>query len=349
MKPVSIVYVTCRANPKIEWFLHSLLKQASREDLENIELIVIDGHLWHPDVCERAGDLTEIGFADGGYHDKERRRHFEIFLDQRFPHVLHTPPKPCAYQGPWRQTTRDFFCAGNTRNTAFIVAKHPYLVFVDDLSTLGGTWLDQVKHAAEGEYVALGMYEKVLNLHPMGAEVKFESYDGGRDSRWGASSPNGAIPYHGSALYGCSFGVPLEAALEVDGFDAAMNGQGGEDTDFGHRLERASWAVFLNQNLFTLEDEGLHHDGSKLPQERKLVPPHLLPKAYEHYRYAREDEKYWSDHVVLNRLNNEPERILPLIGDNLRALRKRYMETGLVPVPAPGQIDWRTGLPLSEL
>jgi hypothetical protein len=196
-----------------------------------------------------------------------------------------------------------------------------------------------------------GAYKKVLDLKVTADpfNVTWTDYPAGVDSRWNHGSDGGVVPWHGSGMFGCSFGLPLEAALEVDGNDAAHHGQGAEDTDLGIRLERAGWPVFYNRNLLTIESEELHHGGSKLPMERKLVRRDLLPKAYDSYVIAREDEKYYSDHVVLNRLNNETDRILPLIGEGLREQREYYQRTGLVRLPLPGQVDWRDGKLLSEL
>jgi hypothetical protein len=52
---------------------------------------------------------------------------------------------------------------------------------------------------------------------------------------------------------------------------------------------------------------------------------------------------------MLNRLCNETDRVLPIIGDDLRELRARYLATGFVPVPKPDQLDWRDGTPLKDL
>lgn len=350
MKPITIAYVTNRANPMWEWFIWSLAAQTTPQEREQIELLFIDSHAWNPKVdYTRYFSRSEIPLDNPAYHDSCRHQPLLNFIDGHFPHVVHVPPKPCAYQGPFRQTKKDYFCAANTRNTAFIVAKHDYIVFVDDLSVLMPGWLDQVKHAAQDGYVAAGMYRKAFDLHvpPEGQPASYRAI-ASTDSRWDRGSDGGAVRWHGSGLFGCSFGVPLEAALEVDGNDAACNGGGAEDTDFGIRLERAGWAVYLNRNMLTLEDEGRHHDGSKLPQERRLVTKDRLPPNYESYHHAKPDERYWSDHVMLNRLNNE-DRTLPILGDDLRAQRKHYQATGLVAVPAPNQVDWRDGTPLSEL
>lgn len=348
MPKITIAYVTARQNPRWEWFVDSLFAQTTAEQQQNLQLVFVDGHLWG--TLKPPHGFNAVPLASPAYHDSARREQLARVFQRRERSYLHIPPKPCAWQGPFRQTNKDWFCAGNTRNTAFIVAEHPYVVFVDDLSVLGPQWFSQVLHAATDQYVVCGAYKKVKQLTVAdGRIVSFEEFPAGVDTRWDRGSDGGIVDWHGSAMFGCSFGVALEAALEVDGNDAACNGAGAEDYDFGIRLERAGWPFKYNRNMLTLESEELHHDGSKLPQARKIVTPDRLPKAYDSYRHVNEAEKYWSDHVMLNRLANETDRILPILGDDLRTLRDRFLATGMVPTPAENQLDWRDGQPLSEL
>ena len=344
---LTIAYITGRPNPRWEWFIDSLANQTTQAQRANIQLVFVDGHLWRKSpTIERFG---AIDFGNSDWHDAERRSALDCDIAGRFKY-LHIPPKPCAYQGPFRQTNRDLFSAGNARNSALVVAQGNFVMFVDDLSVLSPIWFAQVVHAAEHGYVTCGAYAKQRKLVVVNGTIQsFEDYPQGRDSRWDRGSSDGIVPIGGGGLFGCSFGVPLEAALEVDGNDRATDGQGGEDCELGIRLERAGWALFYNRNLFTTESEELHHDGSKLPQERRLVLRDRLPAAYDSYKLIREDEKYWSDHVMLNRLANETDRILPIIGDNLRQLRSQFFATGMVPIPEPNMRDWRDGVLLSEL
>lgn len=348
---ISICYVTHRRAPQWQWFVDSLYNQTTPEQRAHLQLVFVDGHLWRTrdDCFFWAKDQKEISFTHHVYIDIGRKIELSRIVSDRFAY-LHVPPKPCAWNGPFRQTQRDWFCAGNTRNTGFIVAEHPYVVFVDDLSVLGPQWFNQVLHAAQDQYVVCGAYKKVKQLKVTDGRIEsYEEFPAGVDSRWPRGSDGGIVDWHGSAMFGCSFGLPLEAALEVDGNDAACNGAGAEDYDFGIRLERAGWAFKYNRNMLTLESEELHHDGSKLPQGRKLVSPDRLPKAYESYQLVNPAERYWSDHVMLNRLANETDRILPLIGDDLRVLRARFRETGTVPIPREPMVDWRDGQPLCEI
>ena len=346
----TIAYITHRPNCQFQWFVESLTRQTTAAQRADIQLVAVDGCLWTQSVYVDPIGHQSVLLAAPRHHRLDRRDDFERIVRGRFE-FLHVPPKPCAFQGPFRQTTTDYFAAWNTRNTVFIVAKHPYIVCVDDLSVLAPTWFDQVAHAAEGEYLMCGMYKKVLKLavSPNGEIMDYEEFAAGVDSRWGQGSDNGVVPFHGRQMWGCSFGVPLQAALEVDGFDAAASSGGFEDFDFGWRVERAGWLVFLNRNALTLESEEGHHDGTALPRVRRIVTRANLPKDYDTYKAPNEEEKYWSDHVMLNRLSNETERTLPIIGDELFAKREVFQATGYVSLPEPNATDWRDGQKLSEL
>lgn len=347
---LTICYVTGRYQPRWEWFCDALVNQVPAELWPEIEVIFIDGCLWAKGVHEPLIGSSDVPFADRSFHDVIRRIELEAAVGGRFKFV-HVPPKPCAMQGPFRKTSRDFFCASNTRNTGFIVARSPYVVFIDDLTLPMPLWFNQAWHAANNGYVVAGMYKKVLQLEvERGRLLACKEFPPGVDSRWASGSDGGILPWSGSGIYGCSFGVPLELALRVDGFEPACNGSGLEDCDFGIRIERAGGRVMLNRNMLTLESEEDHHtQGFKhVGRQRKLVSPDRLPAGYDNYSMPNEAEKYFSDHVLLNRVRNETSRIVPTLPENLAVIRAEYQATGLVPIPTT-ETDWRDGTPLKDL
>lgn len=353
---LSIAYITNRAEPLWGMFADSLCAQMTPEQNLDIQVIFVDGKLWSPCLSLQPHPPFEgrIALAHHFYHSAQRRFDLETAVKKRFDY-LHIPPKPCTLQGPFRLTNRDFFCASNTRNTAIIAARHPYLVCVDDLSVLMPGWLAQVMHAAEHGYCVCGAYKKVKKLNFWAGAIDgietmtYEEFPGGIDSRWAHGDIGGIVPWHGSGLYGCSFGVPTEAALAVDGFESGCNGQGGEDFDFGIRLERSGVKISYNRNMLTLESEEGHHGEPSLPRERRLVLKDRLPADYDSSPKPNEAEAYFSDHVLLNRVRNETGRVLPLFPEGLRAMRQEFLANGMVPIPTGPSEDWRDGTKLSEL
>jgi hypothetical protein len=214
-------------------------------------------------------------------------------------------------------------------------AKHEYLLFVDDLSVLMPGWLGNAMHAAKEGYVVCGAYKKVFNLVVEdGVAVSYDENPKGVDSRLQFGSPEGIIPWYGNALYGCSFGCPTESFLTVNGFDELLDGQGGEDTDFGLRLERAGNKIYYNINMMTLESEELH---GQLPVMKRIIK-------------KAADGGLDASWVCLNRVQQETHRIRPMQElYELREERARVL-AGEQPtfINAP-QHHWFDGMALSEM
>ena len=347
----TIAYFTNRKNPRFHWFCDSLVRQMWPEDLAKLQVIFIDNLVWgiNADVGNRyLRAAGKFPLADTRWHNWARRDELAAAVRGRFEY-LHVPPKPCSWQGPFRYTQEDWFCAGNARNTAIILAEKPYLICVDDLSVLAPGWVDNARHAVQHGYVVAGAYKKLLKMEVNdGHLADHEENPKGVDSRWPHGSATGIVPWHGDALYGCSFGVPVELATTIDGFDAHCDGMGAEDYDFGIRLERAGGKIFYNRNMLTWESEEGHWDDKSLPRRRKKMPPERLPD----YLRAKHPDGLDCDHVMLNRIRSEPSRFAPLSRTtvhSLRSLRHQWAREKLVSIPETCPEDWVDGMPLTQV
>lgn len=360
---ITIAYITSRLDPKFSWFCESLARQTTPEEREAIQLMVIDRHLWYPGLFNGAKEHTEwIKLEDAKYHNPVRRRYATEIVAGRF-NLLHLPPKPNVYAGPWRLTKDDWFCAANSRNTVFLYAAHPYVVCVDDLSVLMPGWWNQVKHAASSGYCVCGAYKKVLELVVDGGDVvsykanlNDKGEDVGLDSRWANGSDTGIVDWSGAGLFGCSFGVPLNLAVRIDGFASETNGLGMEDFEFGIRADRAGGIFKYNRNMLTLESEECHHTEPSLRREQRLVTnPLMIPPGYDSYRHGDPAKKFDADHLLLNRLRQENDRIKPLLPESvalpggLAAARAKLAADGVVNVPREPEVSWIDLKPLKEL
>lgn len=341
---ITFVHLTARNEPRWNWYVDSLCLQLTDEERANCQFVFVDAKLWDWGATADAKDfgLTEISLESPVFHDAARRKKLSDIVAGRLKYQ-HIPPLPNVYQGPFRVTSRDWFYAGINRNTGIVSAKHPYVMFCDDLAWPAPTWMAQVRHAAQHKYLLAGQYKKVKALHvESGRLISYAEFPPGVDSRWDRGSDGGIVSWHGSGVFGCSFGAPLENLLQVDGNGHETAMQGAEDYCLGIRLERTGLQVKLNRNCLTLESEEDHHTEPSLPRESKLVTT-ALPAWYN------DTMSRMSDHVHLNRLWNEKDRVLPLIGNGLRAIRNRYFEIGAVPIPSGPTHDWRDDKPLSEL
>lgn len=244
-------------------------------------------------------------------------------------------PKPSPWQGACRKTRFDCFAAANARNTGACYAKHPFIVFVDDLTVLMPGWLDQIRHADEQRYLVMGAYKKVKELTVEdGLAVHYVEFQGGIDSRWGAGSDGGIVAYPASQLFGCSFGLPLEFYLAVNGSDEGCDGVGMEDVNLGIRLGRMGYKSFYNRNMLTLESEELH---TKDPTET------MVRKAWD-----TPDPSTKADWAIYNRVVQN--HITHAEGNDfdLAKLREIILNGGEFPLPKIER-PWFSAKPFSEL
>ncbi len=348
---VTIAAFTSRKDPCFQWFADALCNQTTPEERASLQVILVDRHLWFPGLFRGAKEHTEwIRLTDPKYHDPSRRQYGEDCVRGRFP-FLHLPPKPNVYCGPWRLTSKDWFCASNARNTAMIFANNPYFVGIDDLAVPLPGWFNQVKHAAENKYCVCGAYKKVKDLSvDSGVVTGYTPFESGVDSRWPHGSDGGIVKWSGAGLFGCSFGMPLNLAVRIDGFAPECNAMGAEDYDFGIRAERAGGEFFYNRNMVTLESEERHHLDSTLPRESRTVTNRLFtPAGYDAYRHSDPTKKFDSDHLLLNRVRNETSRILPIVPENIAKQRDRLASDGMINVPREPEFSWIDLKPLKEL
>lgn len=232
MTGLSIIYISNRMDARFEWFYSSLKRQSEENKTVPIEIIYVDS-------CKRERDAM---FCDG--------------LKKKC--VQHIAPLPSAVQGPHRLTHIDWWSASAARNTGFIHAKFDYIVFADDLSVLMPGWLDAVIQAATENYVVLGTYEKRNDVVVEdGLLISSTAIEGGMDSRIPQVSKV-RTRVRGNWLFGCSFGMPTEFALEVNGFDEICNCIGAEDTQFGDRLLRVCPSMYFDTRMKTVESGELH-------------------------------------------------------------------------------------------
>ena len=316
---LTVAYLTFRKNPRFEWFAASLareLRDTSEIDPASVQIIVVDGRLWH----DEARRVEMLSAAAG-------RITFE-----------HVSPKPTVYQGPHRLTSRDFFAAASTRNTALALTRSPHVAFVDDLSVLLPGWLRCHLKAQVQGYVLCGTTCKVNNIvvSESGDLVSFDEFPPGRDSRMGRLfDPVEVVNCSGGWVYGGTFSVPIEAALRVNGQDEQHDVIGGEDYDFGMRLERAGVPVRITRACGTYELESGHHEEAPMMRLDKPWPG--------------DDGPYTSNHL-LKKIQREASRTWTCGNDfNLRELRDRVLSGKPFPIPTGPATYWSDGQPLANL
>lgn len=294
--------------PRIEWFFDSLQNE-TKEDYRDIKVVVVD------------------------FWAEERK-----LLN---PHaaITHVPPKPTVWQGRHRLTRENYFAASNARNTAICLAEDGWIAFVDDVSVLLPGWLEAVRRGMAENYIVLGAYKKVKDLVVTQGEVKsFTPFPPGVDSRWGSGDETRAVPAGGSWMFGCSMAGPVEAFLQINGFDEDCDSMGSEDYIAGMMLEQNGWAFRYDRRMLTYESEELHHVEAAFKR--------IIKARTERSRFAEID----ASHTILNRVREGRKAAPNYFGEGgLRTLRKKILNGEPFPIVQIQEHDWRDGQAIREM
>jgi Methyltransferase domain/Glycosyl transferase family 2 len=246
---LTVAYVTARQEPMFEWFFDSLANQLAMN--EKIKIIVVDA-----------------------LADKRNKEAYETYgMDVKW-----TLPKPTIWQGKHRITKEDWWAASNARNTAICLCETDWIAFLDDRCVLLPSWLDAVKKAVAAGRITVGSYEKRSKMIVEKGFIKgFEKLIGA-DPRL-KQSPMGMSRCPSSWFFGCTFALPLDAALRVNGFEEGCDGLSMEDSIFGLHLHNAGYQIDFDPNMRMIEDrtEGEtssgHNMGGVMKRSDKGVSP----------------------------------------------------------------------------
>lgn len=251
---ISIVFSTNRVDPCFDWLCDSLYNQTGPQDREILKIVFVD-------------------YALGRVEDKTERHNKVInAVNGRF-NFTHTTPKPSLYQGERRKTKTEFFSPANARNTGYMFSEGEYVVFVDDVAVLMPGWWAAVWQAYIHKRITCGSYWKHFNMHvENGNLLRSDAHEKGRDSRWFLKGTDrGAVVIPGGSMFGCSFGITAEAFESVNGFDELCDSVGGEDYQFGIRLNNAGHKIYYDRTMYSIESEELHNQDYLMLRDDRLL------------------------------------------------------------------------------
>jgi len=238
---ITLALVTARPEPRLDWFFQSL---ALNNHLDQIgQIIIVDR------------------FAENchGYFDEVCTKVVARAVAGKFASILqHVAPKPCVWSGAHRLTPRNWWSASSYRNTALCYAKGDFIAYLDDRCALMPTWMDAVVEAREKQYVVAGTYEKmhslVVDKGSIVSGIQLPN-NSGKDVRMvGVTDLHRRCPCPGEWLFGCTFALPVEWMLRVNGFDESWDSVSMEDTHFGKMLENNGFPIFHDGRMKIVED-----------------------------------------------------------------------------------------------
>lgn len=317
---LTIAYITCRQDCRIEWFFSSLQRECVG-NYTGIRVVVVDFHRESRSIIYSANEW-QIRKGGGNTH--------------------WCAPKPTVWQGEHRLTKENWFAAANQRNTALCLAPDGFIAFVDDLSVLLPGWLAQVRKAMAENYIVCGAYKKVKDLKVLNGDViRYTDYPQGLDNRLRYASD--VAPCAGNWLYGCSVAGPVEAFLSVNGWPEINDGLGFEDCCMGIVLKNAGHDLRYDPKMMTYESEELHHVEPAFRKEDW----HLVDGKPVKGGNGKDDKS----HAALN-IARQSKRFEYDVGGgfkDLRELRQHVLKGGQFPIRQNPCHDWYTGVPLAEL
>lgn len=323
---ISGVFCTARTNPRFDYLCDSLAVNLARCP-HPFELIVVDKLLWNPTITDRRDQLNDAVRGRFSYR--------------------HVPPKPNAWQGPYRKTSRDYSDHNGSRNSGIALARGAYVVFIDDETVLDEFWYTHhYRGAVQGVAVA-GAYRSYNTAVVENGRVISGELCPGQDHRLEISGP---IPKQcsGGWFFGLNCGAPLKYLLAVNGFDEQFAGQAGsDDLCLGLRIERVGCKIYYTPDCMI----------NQIMENHEAIcnnPGSGYPKGPEKQKELtlRSGRVAFCNEMLIQNLLDEPKRIWTVGNDfNLQELRARVLSEGVGAFPKERAVThhWADGQPLLEM
>jgi hypothetical protein len=246
MKSLTICITTSRKEPEIRWIKDSLERQIGADEPD---LLVINLHCKNP-----------------------------TFESDYFLPIRTHPPKPNIWQGEHRITKENWWAVSNARNTALCLCETEWICFIDDRCVLQAGFLDAIRSAMVGNYIMAGSYEKRHGMTVENGVIKNGGIVTGVDSRETyCRSNNFPMPFAcgGEWMFGCCILIPLEWALQVNGWpEKRCDSLSFEDVIFGMLIQNSGFPIKFDPRAKIIEDRTPEKLGEPMKRTAKERWPH---------------------------------------------------------------------------
>lgn len=293
---LTIALTTARQEPKFDWFLRSLENQLHEGD--PVKVIIVDL------LFGKRGITTDFQMV---------------------------PVKPNVWQGEHRLTTSDYWAKSAALNTAICLCKSDWMAFCDDRAVLMPGWLDAIKRAMKGNYAVCGSYEKRSGMTVTDGVITNPGTLIGEDPRKKSINHQmwkltGGAWGNAGQWFGCTNALPLEWALQVNGYDESCDSMRYEDTTFGGMLAENGYPIKYDPRMGIVEDRTTGHDALVKSQDKGVSP----------------NDK---SHALLRRVAGKKQATHHW---NLREIREKVLRGEPFPIPNQPTHDWYDYQLLSE-
>lgn len=295
---LTVAQITSRARPELDWLLDSLAPQIKLG--ETVHVLQINLH------CPTTSKVD----------------------DPRFSSVAIHPIKPSVWQGPTRLTSQDHWDISSAKNCAACLCQTDWLAWTDDRCVLGQKWLQAVRDAMKGDYAVCGSYQKRFGMQVENGAITHAGEVTGVDPRLKRLKPLQAT--YGGEWFGCTYAVPLNWCLEMNGHNENCASIGLEDVIFGNMLTLNGHTTRYDPRMHIIED-------------RPRDPGEGMPKRMDKGPVGTDGDK---SHAVLKRFGGNKFCQHPL---NLSEERERVLRGEPWTIPTQPDRDFYDGQPLSEM
>lgn len=303
---ITVAFHTGRTAPKFEWFFDSLKLQKGFTRVSQIIIV----------------DFFAQESSGHGSNDVAARREnvFSAASNAGLSSIVQWhPPKPTIWQGPHRVTKEHHWAMSNTRNTSICLCKNQWIVLLDDRCVLQQGYLQAVRRAMGYRYVVFGSYQKRHGMVVHRGVIKKDGDTTGVDNRE-AIAGGKTVKVNGAWAYGCSLALPVEWALQVNGFaEDYCDGISMEDIIFGMCLHNSGFDMRYDPSMRIIED--------RTPVECTDV-------------YRREDKGISPNDKSHKLLDVFAKSKTSLNSFDIRAVRASVLSGKQFPLPSASKRDW---------